>query len=355
MPAFREGRVKEIVQERHALQRARVELEDPREEILVSCYDALQPLEAGDRVIVNTTGLELGLGTGGEGFVLWVEGAGRTYPGEGHIMKMRYTPLQTEVLASEAPESPHHALLRDADDLTGCPVVACGLHSQIAGVAAGVKAARPTARVAYVMSDGGALPIAWSDLVAGLKDALLLDSTVTYGHAFGGDVEAVNVFTALLAARLVAEADVVVAAMGPGGVGTGTRLGYTGIEQAQVLDATTALKGRPVGCLRISFSDPRDRHEGISHHSLTSLRLTGHPVTVAVPELPDAQRDLVAGQLQALEGRTRVVAADGEPGLELLRQKGITPESMGRSIDASPEPFLAAAAAGAVAASMLEG
>ena len=40
-----------------------------------------------------------------------------------------------------------------------------------------------------------------------------------------------------------------IAAMGPGGVGTGTRLGFSGIEQSQVLDAAGALGGRGVACL----------------------------------------------------------------------------------------------------------
>ena len=49
--------------------------------------------------------------------------------------------------------------LRDVDSIDGLPVVACGLHSQVAGVAAGIKAAEPGARVGYLMSDGGSLPL----------------------------------------------------------------------------------------------------------------------------------------------------------------------------------------------------
>ena len=136
------------------------------------------------------------------------------------------------------------------------PVVACGLHSQIAGVAAGIKAAEPEARVGYLMTDGGALPLAWSRLVSALRGAGLMDSTCTSGHAFGGDLEAVNIFSGLAALRHAAAADVAIVSMGPGVVGTATALGFSGIEQGQVLDAAFALRGRGYACLRISFSDP---------------------------------------------------------------------------------------------------
>ena len=72
----------------------------------------LGPLTPGDRVIVNTTGLELGLGTGGVAFVLWnLDGELPEPKLDGHIMKLRYTPWQTEVVTAEAPESPHHGAL----------------------------------------------------------------------------------------------------------------------------------------------------------------------------------------------------------------------------------------------------
>jgi hypothetical protein len=165
----------------------------------------------------------------------------------------------------------------------------------------------------------------------------------------------VNVFTALLGAHLVGKADVVIVAMGPGGVGTGTRLGYSGVEQAQVLDATGALGGRAVGCVRISFSDARDRHQGISHHSLTSLALTARPATIAVPRLTGPQADVVNGQLGSIDDRHQIVTAEGGPGLELLRSRNVPVGSMGRSLEEAPEPFLAAAAAGAVAGEMIRG
>ena len=50
---------------------------------------------------------------------------------------------------------------------------------------------RPGSRVVYVMSDQGALPMAFSRSVAELR-ASGLAGTVTVGQAFGGDLEAVT-------------------------------------------------------------------------------------------------------------------------------------------------------------------
>jgi hypothetical protein len=354
MAAFREGKVASI--ESQSVDLVRLVISTALGDIPAIAYpQMIGALGVGDRVIVNTTGLELDLGTGGDAFVLWNLDGPEVEPGSGHIVKLRYTPWQTEVLSVEAPESEHHAVLRNADSLDGLPVVACGLHSQLAGVAAGIKAASPDIRVAYLMGDGGALPIAWSDTVRALKEAGLLDVTSTYGHAFGGDVEAVNIYSGLVALEKVALADVAVVAMGPGGVGTGTRLGFSGIELAQVVDATGALGGRSIACMRISFSDSRGRHEGISHHSLTALDLAARRCRIALPKLSPSRRDLIIEQLKASGAcdRHELVFADGRPGVDLLLGRGVDPQTMGRRMSKAPEPFLAAAAAGAVAASLL--
>ena len=60
--------------------------------------------------------------------------------------------------------------------------------------------------------------------------------------------------------------------MGPGIAGTGTKYGFTGIEQGPILDAVKKLGGMPISIPRISFADKRDRHQGISHHSITVLK-----------------------------------------------------------------------------------
>lgn len=64
--------------------------------------------------------------------------------------------------------SPHHEVLRAADDVGVMPVVVADLHSALSAVLAGLLDARPDARAAYVMTDGGALPLWFSRTVARL-------------------------------------------------------------------------------------------------------------------------------------------------------------------------------------------
>lgn len=353
MPAFREGKIVELTERRPDLIRARVSLPDGEVDA-VGFPGMLGPLNPGDRIVVNTTGIELGLDTGGVAFILWnLDGEPPAPQLEGHIMKLRYTPWQTEVETAEAQESPHHDALKDVSSIGGMPVVACTLHSQIAAIAAGIKAADAKAKVGYLMTDGACLPIAWSDLVQDLKRTELLDVTCTSGHAFGGDLESVTIFSGLAALRVAAGCDIVIAGMGPGVVGTGTVLGHTAIEQGHLLDAAAALGGRSIACIRISYADKRARHHGVSHHTLTALRLATHiPTTVVVPELAPEYAASIEAQLTeaGISAKHTVVSADGEPGLRLLDDKGIHPTSMGRALEDVRELFLAASAAGTFAA-----
>lgn len=353
MAAFRTGKVTRVIEQRADLVRVAVSL--PAGEIEAAGFPGmLGRVSAGDRVVVNTTGLDLELGTGGEGFLLWnLDGPETVEPGRGHIVKMRYTPWQTEVMAAEEPESAHHDVLRTARDISGMPVVACGLHSQIGAVAAGIRAADPEARIGYLMTDGAALPLAWSSSVRRLREEGLIDVTCTAGHAFGGDLEAVNVFSGLIALRHAGRVDAAIVAMGPGVVGTATPLGFTAMEQGQILDAAGSLGGMGVAALRISFVDLRERHVGVSHHSLTALTVAAtQRCMVAVPELPPQQAEAIEAQLAevGIAARHEIVVVDAGPGLRELGRRGIRPSSMGRSIDDVPELFAAAAAAGALAA-----
>ncbi len=356
MAAFRNGVVTQLLEDHPDLIRVRVQLTDAAEVEASGFPRMLGPVRVGDEVVVNTTGIELGLGTGGEAFILWnLSGAGSPGPGEGHIVKLRYTPWQTEVPAAEAQESPHHEALADIDSIA-LPVVVCGLHSQISAVAAGVKAAAPGARVGYLMTDGGALPIAWSRLVRELRASGLIDVTATAGHAFGGELEVVNVHSGLAALANVSLCDVVIVAMGPGVVGTGTALGFTALEQSGILDAAGMLGGIPIACLRINFSDERPRHRGLSHHSLTALGLAARDgAIVPVPSLAADDYKTVTDALEktGVTDRHHVIEIDGGPGLKLLSSHDIRPTSMGRDVDQIPELFLAAAAAGRAAGERL--
>jgi hypothetical protein len=352
VPRFDTGKVLRIIEEREGLVRAMVEVAG--EERRATAFTRITGSVAeGDRVVLNVTGVELGLGTGGEDFILWnLEKTESETSEGGHILKLRYTPLQIDTVSAEAPESPHHDALREAESLEGMPVVACGLHSQIAPVVAVIKARNPRLRIAYVMTDGAALPIAHSDLVATLKDKGLLDATITCGHSFGGDLECVNVFSGLLAARVACEADVAVVSMGPGIVGTGTAFGHTGMEQGQVLSAAGVLQGLPVAALRISFADPRPRHRILSHHTLSALRMGALVrVTIAVPKLRPERLEVLLERLKSagLDERHDIRVVDASSTIPTLDKFGLKVTTMGRSMSEDPDFFEAAGAAGLVA------
>jgi 8-oxo-dGTP pyrophosphatase MutT (NUDIX family) len=306
----------------------------------------------GDRVLLNITALDLGLGTGGYALVVAVPDRLPPDPGgSGHLVKARYTPLQTCVAGADEQGSAYHDLLRDAEDLAGMPVVVADLHSAVPAIAAGYLASKPEASIAYVMQDGGALPAWFSRSVAALRQAGWLAGTVTVGQAFGGDVETASLHTGLLAARHVLGADVAIVAQGPGNLGTGTRWGFSGIAAGEAVNAAAVLRGRPVCSLRVSAADPRPRHRGVSHHSMTAYgRVALAPAEVVVPELGGDFGAQVAADAAPLAARHTLVRV-GVTGLEqALRAAPVTLSTMGRGLDQDLPYFLAAAAAGRHAA-----
>lgn len=316
--------------------------------------------EPGDRVLLNVGALVMGLGTGGYALVVALPdrlppdpaGDGDTRD-SGHLVKARYTPLQTIGLGVDEEASPHRAVMAAATSLDGMPVVTADLHSALPAILAGIHALRSETRVAYVMTDGGALPAWFSRTLDGLGDHLA--GTVTTGQAFGGDLEASTVHTGLLAARHVLRADVTIVAQGPGNLGTGTTWGFSGVALGEAVNAIGTLGGRPVGSLRLSTGDGRPRHRGVSHHSLTAYgKVALLAADLPVPEgLEPALAAEVDAALAPLAVRHRLprVPVDGLD--EALRASPVPLSTMGRKLDQDYVYFLAAAAAGRFAASMI--
>jgi hypothetical protein len=238
-------------------------------------------------------------------------------------------------------------------------VVVADLHSALPAVLAAARTAPggtqgPAPRAVYVMQDGGALPLWFSRACAGLREAGWLAGTVTAGQAFGGDLEAVTLHTGLLAARHVLGADLAVVTQGPGNLGTGTRWGFSGVACGEAVNAAAVLNGRPVAALRVSEADPRERHHGVSHHSLTAYgRVALAAADVVVPALPGGFGALVAAQAAPLGQRHRLVRVATEGLGEALRACPVPLSSMGRGLADDPAYFLAAAAAGRHAVTLL--
>ncbi|MBP2703693.1 DUF3866 family protein [Microbispora sp. RL4-1S] len=311
----------------------------------------------GDTVLLNTTALAMGLGTGGYAMVVAVPDRLPEDPsGPGHLVKARYTPLQATVLGADEQDSPHHEALRDADSLDGMPVVIADLHSALPPILCGLYAsatgARP--RVAYVMTDGGALPAWFSMSCAELRAREWLCGVVTTGQSFGGDVEAVTLHTGLLAARHVLGADVAVVTQGPGNLGTGTRWGFSGVAAGEAVNAAAVLNGRGVAALRVSDGDARERHQGVSHHSLTAYgRVALARARVAVPALPGAFGARVREQAAPLAVRHELVNVPVDGLLDALEESPVRLSTMGRGLREDLSYFLSSAAAGRDAASLL--
>lgn len=347
MPAFRSGIISEIIEERAGLQKVLVALGRAELERAYVLTQLVGEVAVGDDVVVNTTAVELALGTGGWHFVHWnLARRDWSEPGPGHIMKLRYTSLQADVGSAEE----HHPELTDITSIDGLPVVAGALHSQLAGIAVAARARRPDARIAYVMTDGAALPLALSDLVARLCDWGVLDTTITAGQAFGGEYEAVSLPSALVVARHLARADIAIVTMGPGIVGTNTALGYSGVELATILDTAGSLGGRPIAALRASHADPRARHRGISHHTIIALaQLTSRRAEVAFPHtaVPELREQLEAAGIHERHEIVDVVIPDV---LAMFTNYELHVSSMGRGARDDPILHECAAAAGSLAA-----
>ena len=196
------------------------------------------PVEEGDEVIVNVQARELGLGSGGFD-VLYVNlTRGLDLPAEpdAHVMKLPYTPLQHAVPHAEESKT----LVRR--DSAACRSSAARSTARSCRRAQGSARARASRTLQL---PGGALPVSLSDAVRALKARGLVEAAVAVGACMDGDVHCVSTASALAWAK-AAGFDVVVCAIGPGIVGTGSSLGHGGLAAAEAANAASALGGQPV-------------------------------------------------------------------------------------------------------------
>ena len=294
--------------------------------------------QAGDEIVVNVEAVELGLGSGGADIVhvnltRGLDGAGT--PGA-HVMKLNYTSLQHAVLPIEA----------GAADATPAPpalpleraVAVLALHGQLAPLAwAFGRATDGAGRLGYVQTAGGALPGGHSCVVRELRADGMLAGHVTAGPAFGGaDGEAITTAAALHHGLTELGWDAAVAGPGPGILGSGSALGHGGLQALDSAHTALALGCRTLLVARMSSTDRRARHRGLSHHTRTVLELLLAPVIVAIPQSEPAG-----------DGRHdwRALASD----LEGYEASGLPARSMGRE---DPLFFAAALAAGGALAQM---
>ncbi|MCC5909921.1 MAG: DUF3866 family protein [Clostridiaceae bacterium] len=348
MMSMKKGKVKEIITSTKEKTVICVVV-DGKEEKAINYNLLTGDITKKDEVIINTTAIELGLGTGGYHFVIYnLDNDCNNSDAHGHIMKLRYTPFQIKVLAAEEQESPYHHIFHEFESLHQMPVIVGELHSMVTPIVATLKYIDSDIKIAYIMTDGAALPIDFSNSIYMLKSNKLIDATITIGHAFGGDFEAVNIYNGLITAKEIAKCDVAIVTMGPGIVGTGTPYGFTGIEQGYILDAANDLGGSAIGVARISFADRRERHKGISHHSLTVFdKITKTRSNLVIHSMPSKEREVIYKQIKNLKilKKHNIIERDGTLLIDALKKFDLSVKTMGREFNEDKYFFLTCAAA----------
>ena len=341
-----EGTVERIIWSEDKVQCLEVKIGGKKEKA-INYLELSGAASPGNKVFLNTTAVRLNLGSGGYHFVI-VNTASIPYTHHGgHIIKLRYTPLQHKVMTWEERCGNAANNFHPNDKGLNFPVVIGELHSMLAPFAQTLKKINSKRRIVYIMSDSASLPLSFSRTVRLLKESAVLAGSITTGHAFGGDVECVNMYTALLAARDELKADVAVIAPGPGVVGTGTRYGYSGVEQGEHIERVHKMRGIPLVIPRISFADPRSRHRGISHHTLTALdELTTKSCYFPLPACSNGRMRFLYKQLSAsgLIKKHRIVLISSKRFNRYLEDCCSNCSTMGRKLQADPFFFATACA-----------
>ncbi|MFI4989392.1 MAG: DUF3866 family protein [Solirubrobacterales bacterium] len=320
--------------------------------------------EPGDELIVNVQALDLGLGSGGVVVVHvnLTRGLSGSCAGAASVMKRNYTSLQhaVEPVEQEALGLPLER-----------PVGVLALHGQLAAIAWAFAAAAPGASLGYVQTEGGALPGGHSRTVRELRRRGLLAGHLTAGAAYGGEGEAITTPGALHHGLRALRWDAAVCGPGPGIVGSASTLGHGGMAALDSAHAALALGAPTLIVARMSSGDQRERHRGISHHTLTVLDLLLEPVTVA---LPAGMRSPVGVDLRAGLGAvfggegssSPALALDVERPVRITRhdwrratvdlpgyaRSGLPASTMGRTLAEDPLFFGAALAGGTALAEL---
>jgi Protein of unknown function (DUF3866) len=350
--ALRRGTVTAAEPAAGGMQKLQVEIGGERRPA-VGDVEMVGEAAVGDDVVVNVAARDLKLGSGGFDIVhvnltRGLEGDG--VPGA-HVMKLNYTSLQHAVLPVEGERL---ALP------VGRPAAVFFLHGQLPAIAfafaAAARGSRPLgirprrigrpsrrpagARLGYVQTGGGALPGALSEAVGELRARGLLAGHLTAGTAYGGEGEAISTAGAIHHGLTELGWDAAAVGPGPGILGSASALGHGGMAALDSAHTALALGCRTVVVPRMSEGDPRERHQGLSHHAATVLRLLLAPVTVPLPEAAPRVED----------ERHRWVRAAAD--LDAYRASGLPATTMGRSLEEDPLFFAAALAGGAVLAGL---
>jgi hypothetical protein len=301
----------------------------------------LGEMREGDEVVVNTAALDLSLGSGGFDVVhvnltRGLEGGGE---GEAHAMKLNYTSLQHPIDPVERPSSGFETDgMLPKGTTRSTPVAVLPLHGHLAPAAWAAAQAAPDLKIGYVQTGGGALPGSISRDVKQLRERGLLAGHITAAPSYGGERESLSPLGALDAAATDLNWDAILIGPGPGIIGSDTAYGHGGMSALDNAHAALSLGLPTLISPRLSSSDPRERHRGLSHHTRSVLQLLLAPVELAIPEgAPE-----VAAALEPFPHHVQQVPAD----LDGYAAADLPKTTMGRSLQDDPLFFAAALATG---------
>jgi len=343
------GIVKEIIYNSEKLQELLIVADNNKEFVAYNFPEFNDTVEVGERLILNHTANYLNLGSGGYDYVIFrekffakdfIDKFNTRINHKGHIMKLRYTPLQFAALSIEEQEK-FHEIFNKEHNLTNTPIIIGELHSMLPISVALLKYYEEKYRlnhikISYIMTDTASLTSVISKHLRILKKLNWINSVITYGNAFGGDYEAVNIYSALITAKFIDKADVIIVTQGIGTVGTKTLWGNTGIEMVNIIHATHILNGEPYYLLRVSLSDARKNHFGLSHHSEFLLnRLLLISLNLYYPESRE-ENDYHQIVLNRINNRHNLIRVEGiniGEIKEALSRYPLVITSMGRTIE----------------------
>ncbi|SDH10618.1 Protein of unknown function [Alteribacillus persepolensis] len=332
--------VKKIIAEDAWIQKLETDGGAQRAVLYKSCNMRVNETE---KIKVNTTADKLKLGTGGWDIVVSSLETEGKQAGDGHIMKARYTSSQHSVYAVDDPMHPDHSIFQRPFTLHRRSVLLAELHSMLPVLLGALFLQNENQQVGIVLSDEAALPAGLSDHMRRWKDDSRVH-VVTTGQAFGGTEEAVTIPNALQWLVLKKDVDVLIISMGHGTVGTNTPYGFSGMALASWANTVGALEGEPVWIPRISFHERRQRHQGLSHHTITPLqRFTYAPSTLVLPLLHPQYMEKLHCQTMPLQclNHFHMVSLDVEALTALWLQRYKTEKhvirTMGMNVDKNLE------------------
>ncbi len=144
--------------------------------------------------------------------------------------------------------------------------------------------------------------------------------------------------------------DAAIVGPGPGILGSATTYGHGGMVALDAAHAGLSLGSPVVLSPRLSSSDPRPRHRGISHHSRSVLRLLLAGVDLPLPEGSEELEAVVEE-----EGRGKHSVTIEPVDLDGYLASGLPSRTMGRDLSQDPEFFAGPLAAGSRLASLILG